>query len=67
MSDGDSDSACIVVIGASAGGVDALARLASTLPDNFPAPIVIAQHADPKGSGRLAEILRRQTRLRIDT
>ncbi|MBV8584624.1 MAG: PAS domain-containing protein, partial [Candidatus Eremiobacteraeota bacterium] len=33
----------------------------------FPAPIVIAQHADPKGSGRLAEILRRQTRLRIDT
>jgi two-component system CheB/CheR fusion protein len=65
MTDGDSESACIVVIGASAGGVDALARLASVLPENFPAPIVIAQHADPKGSGRLAEILRRQTRLPV--
>ncbi len=67
MSVGDSESACLVVIGASAGGVDALARLASALPEDFPAPIVIAQHADPKGSGRFAEILRRQTRLRIDT
>lgn len=66
MSDGDSESACLVVIGACAGGVDALARLASTLPGGFPAPIVIAQHADPKVSGGLAEILRRQTRLRID-
>ena len=67
MRDGDSESACLVVIGASAGGVDALARLAAVLPDSFPAPIVIAQHADPKGSGRLAEILRRQTRLRVNT
>lgn len=67
MNNGESESACIVVIGASAGGVDALTRLASTLPDGFPAPIVIAQHADPKGTSRLAEILRRQTRLPVET
>jgi chemotaxis response regulator CheB len=35
-------SAWLVVIGASAGGIDALSQLVATLPRSFPAPIVIA-------------------------
>jgi two-component system chemotaxis response regulator CheB len=34
----------VVVIGASAGGVDALKRLASALPHGFPAPVLIVLH-----------------------
>jgi two-component system, chemotaxis family, CheB/CheR fusion protein len=59
------DGSYLVVIGASAGGIDALERLVGSLPEDFAAPIVIAQHSDPKGPGRFAEILRRQTRLPV--
>jgi two-component system CheB/CheR fusion protein len=55
----------LVVVGASAGGVDALERLASSLPGDFSAPVVIAQHLDPKHESRLDTILRRRTRLRV--
>jgi chemotaxis response regulator CheB len=34
----------IIVIGTSAGGVDALKKLAASLPDGFPAPIFIVMH-----------------------
>jgi two-component system, chemotaxis family, CheB/CheR fusion protein len=34
----------LFVIGASAGGIDALERLITSLPGDFAAPIVIAQH-----------------------
>jgi signal transduction histidine kinase len=37
----------LVVIGASAGEVEALTTLVGTLPAGFPAPIVIAQYVDP--------------------
>ncbi len=47
----------LVVIGASAGGVDALTTLVGTLPAGFPAPIVIAQYVDPSHPGPLGEIL----------
>jgi two-component system, chemotaxis family, CheB/CheR fusion protein len=59
------DTSYLVVIGASAGGVEALERFVASLPEDFAAPIVIAQHSDPKGPGRFAEILRRQARLPI--
>ncbi len=55
----------IVVVGASAGGIDALERLATSLPSNFPAPIVIAQHLDPSHESRLGEILRQRTSMRV--
>lgn len=55
----------IVVIGASAGGIDALERLAATLPANFPAPVVIAQHLDPSHESRLDAILKQRTALRV--
>jgi two-component system chemotaxis response regulator CheB len=34
----------VIVIGASAGGVAAMLRIAGHLPPNFPAPILLAQH-----------------------
>jgi two-component system, chemotaxis family, protein-glutamate methylesterase/glutaminase len=38
----------VVVIGTSAGGMKALIRLVSTLPENFLAPILIVQHISPE-------------------
>ena len=55
----------IVVVGASAGGIDALSKLMSTLPSDLPAPIVIAQHLDPRRASHLADILDRQGALRV--
>ena len=37
----------LVVVGSSAGGVEALSELVSVLPEDLPVPIVIAQHLDP--------------------
>jgi two-component system CheB/CheR fusion protein len=64
---GDSDESYIVVVGASAGGVDVTSGLVEALPAGFPAPIVVAQHADPHTPSRLPEILQRQTQLRVVT
>ena len=55
----------IVVVGASAGGIDALERLTGSLPPDFPAPIVVAQHLDPTHQSRLDEIMRQRTHLRV--
>lgn len=56
----------LVVIGSSAGGVEALSVLVSTLPIDFPAPIVLAQHLDPTRPSTLDEILQRRTQLPIE-
>jgi two-component system, chemotaxis family, CheB/CheR fusion protein len=55
----------VVVVGASAGGVEALSTLVSTVPANFPAPVVIAQHLDPQRPSHLVEILARRCRLPV--
>ena len=55
----------LVVIGSSAGGIEALSRLVTKLPADFPTPIVIAQHLDPRRPSHLAEILGRHTTLPI--
>src|SRR5215469_1955254 len=57
----------LVVVGSSAGGVEALSTLVGTLPADFPAPIVIAQHLDPHAPSHLAEILSARSRLPVDT
>lgn len=57
----------LVVIGASAGGIEALSTLVATLEPSFPAPIVIAQHLDPRHTSHLGEILGRRTALTIHT
>lgn len=55
----------LVVIGSSAGGIDALSVLVATLPANFPAPIVVAQHLDPARQSHLATILGKRSALRV--
>jgi len=57
----------LVVIGASAGGIDALSTLVATLSRDFPAPIVIAQHLDPAHASHLGEILARRGPLPVRT
>jgi hypothetical protein len=57
----------IVVIGSSAGGVNALSVLVSALPAEFPAPIVIAQHLDPSRPSHLEEIFAARSTLPVRT
>lgn len=59
------ESKQLVVIGSSAGGVEALTKLVSTLPTDFPASIVIAQHLDPARPSQLVSILERHSSLPI--
>ncbi|HLA27978.1 MAG TPA: chemotaxis protein CheB [Syntrophales bacterium] len=47
-----------VVIGCSAGGLDALSRVLPSLPAAFPAPLVIVQHINPRVMSRLHTILK---------
>ncbi|MEA2545751.1 MAG: two-component system, chemotaxis family, CheB/CheR fusion protein, partial [Chloroflexota bacterium] len=55
----------LVVIGSSAGGIEALSRVVASLPSDFPAPIVIAQHLDPRRPSHLGEILARHATLPV--
>ena len=48
-----------VVIGVSAGGIEALKAILSLLPASFPLPIAIVQHRDLRSDGFLAEYLNR--------
>jgi two-component system chemotaxis response regulator CheB len=54
----------IVVIGASAGGVEALVRLAEGLPDAFAAAVFVVLHLPPEAPSALASILDRAGPLR---
>ena len=49
----------IVVVGASAGGIEALRSLVSALPATFPTPICVVLHIAPESPGVLHEILSR--------
>lgn len=55
----------LVVVGSSAGGIEALSILVSSLPKDFPAPIVLAQHLDPFRPSNLDQILERRSTLPI--
>jgi two-component system, chemotaxis family, CheB/CheR fusion protein len=57
----------LVVVGSSAGGIGALSGLVSSLPDDFDAPLVVAQHLDPKRESHLQEILARKSPLPVKT
>ncbi len=54
-----------VVIGVSAGGIEALKVILSALPASFPLPIAIVQHRDERSDGFLAEYLNRLSRLAV--
>ncbi|HEX5502512.1 MAG TPA: CheR family methyltransferase, partial [Thermomicrobiales bacterium] len=57
----------LIVVGASAGGIEALSTLVANLPAQFPAPLVIAQHLDPSRPSHLQEILARRSVLPVRT
>jgi two-component system, chemotaxis family, CheB/CheR fusion protein len=59
----DGSTSRLVVIGSSAGGIEALSRLVADLPTDVPAAIVIAQHLDPRRPSHLGEILERHSAL----
>ncbi len=55
----------LVVTGSSAGGIETLSRLLGGLSGNFPAPIVVAQHLDPRVESSLAAILAKRTDMHV--
>jgi len=55
----------VVAMAASAGGLNAIGKVLEALPGDFPAPIVIVQHLDPRHRSLIAEILSRQTRMHV--
>lgn len=57
----------LVVIGASAGGVESLSTVVASLPRDFAAPIVIAQHLSPHRVSALSDILARRGPLPVRT
>jgi two-component system, chemotaxis family, protein-glutamate methylesterase/glutaminase len=54
----------LVVIGASAGGVEALGQLVQALPEGFPAAVLAVVHFPPHATSMLPLILSRRGRLR---
>jgi two-component system chemotaxis response regulator CheB len=54
-----------VAVGASAGGVEALHVVVEPLPPDFPVPVLIVQHMDPRHKSLLASLLGRHCRLRV--
>jgi two-component system chemotaxis response regulator CheB len=55
----------IIVVGASAGGVEALSRLVSDLPEDLPASVFVVLHMAPHSGTALPKILERRTRLPV--
>jgi two-component system, chemotaxis family, protein-glutamate methylesterase/glutaminase len=55
----------MVVVAASAGGLPAVATVLGSLPPDFPLPIVIVQHIDPRHISQLATIFGRHTGLHV--
>ncbi|MGH2733352.1 MAG: chemotaxis protein CheB [Actinomycetota bacterium] len=55
----------VVALAASAGGLTALSRVLSALPQDFPAAIVVVQHLDPRHRSLMVEILSRRTALEV--
>lgn len=54
-----------IVIGSSAGGINALTKVLSVLPADFPLPIVIVQHLHPESGHHLPHILGTKSALKI--
>lgn len=57
----------LVVVAASAGGVQALTQLVSELPSTFMVPVVVVQHVDPRHRSLLVDILARRSELPVES
>src|SRR6266478_6036253 len=55
----------IVGVGASAGGLEAVRNLLSSLPSNTGMAFLVVQHLDPRHESRLSELLARVTPLPV--
>jgi two-component system chemotaxis response regulator CheB len=55
----------IVSMAASAGGLNALTHVLAALPPDFPVPILVVQHLDPRHRSLMATILGRRTPLAV--
>jgi two-component system chemotaxis response regulator CheB len=55
----------LVVLAASAGGLNALSAVLGALPADFPAAVVAVQHLDPRHRSLIDDILRRRTKLGV--
>jgi two-component system, chemotaxis family, protein-glutamate methylesterase/glutaminase len=53
-------------VAASAGGLAAISAVLGALPADFPVPVLIVQHLDPRHGSLMAEILRRRTPLQVE-
>src|SRR5581483_7645442 len=56
----------IIVVGASAGGVEALSTLVGDLPEDLPAAVFLVLHMGPHSATALPSILARRTKLPVD-
>jgi two-component system CheB/CheR fusion protein len=59
------DNFLIAAIGASAGGIEALTEMMKLLPADTGMAFVLIQHLDPKHSSILAELLSKETAMRV--
>lgn len=55
----------VVVIGASAGGIEALMEVVRTLPEDFPAAVFIVQHLPAQADSHLHTVLQPSTRMPV--
>jgi CheB methylesterase/PAS fold len=55
----------IVAIAASAGGITALGKVLGGLPADFPVPVVVVQHLDPRHKTIIADVLGRRAKLPV--
>lgn len=55
----------IVALASSAGGLAALSKVLSSLPREFPTPIAVVQHLDPRHRSLMAKILSTRTALMV--
>ncbi|REK17740.1 MAG: response regulator [Planctomycetota bacterium] len=60
------DKPVVVGIGASAGGLDALSKLLSAVPEESGMSFVVIQHLDPTHESALTELLARQTSMVVE-
>jgi two-component system chemotaxis response regulator CheB len=62
---GDLSKRTIVVIGSSAGGIEALSKLFSGLPHDTSASFLVAQHLSPHSASELDRILQKYTKMHV--